>query len=241
MAAILAHRRATPRTVHYTARMFTGIVQAMGAITAVERRPFGVRLVVDRSDWTPPGGYRPAHGDSICVSGVCLTVVEAGDATLAFDVIVETLAKTTLGDLKPGDRVNLEPPVTPNQPLGGHFMQGHVDGVGCIDAVATEGGEWRVTVRPPAELMTCIVPKGSVAIDGVSLTIASVGRETFDVALIPTTLQLTTLGRAAVGASVNIEADMLAKTVVQVVRRMIDRSSNEGVTMATLREAGFAP
>lgn len=225
--------------------MFTGIVQAKGRIASLDPAAFGVRLVVDRRSWTPPGGYVPGAGDSICVSGVCLTVVAAdpGSGTLNFDVITETLAKTKLGDLRAGDEVNLEPPVTANQPLGGHFMQGHVDGVGRITAVSTDGGEWRVSVQVPGAMRDWIVPKGSVALDGVSLTIASVADDgaTFDVALIPTTLQLTTLGTAKAGDRLNIEADILAKTVVQYLRRYTGADEAAGVTMQTLRDAGMAP
>jgi riboflavin synthase alpha subunit len=227
---------------YYTAGMFTGIVQAIGRVARLDRHPFGIRLVVDRSGWTPPHGYRPAHGDSICVSGVCLTVVDATEQTLAFDVIAETLAKTTLGDLAVGGGVNLEPAVTPNQPLGGHFMQGHVDGVGVVEAIKADADEWRVTIQPPGELMDYIVPKGSVAIDGVSLTIATLTDTAFDVALIPTTLELTTLRDRKAGDRVNLEADVLSKTIVHYLRRMGAAGGlreAQPVTMALLEQAGF--
>lgn len=217
--------------------MFTGIVQAMGKIASLNPTPFGVRLVVNRSGWMPPGGYVPRCGDSICVSGVCLTVVEATATTMAFDVIAETLMKTKLGNLKAGDAVNIEPPVAPNQPMGGHFMQGHVDGVGVITDVVTAKGEMRVAVQPPAELMDYIISKGSIALDGVSLTLASVSKDAFDVALIPTTLQLTTLGMAKVGQRLNIEADILTKTVVSYLRKREEAAAP--VTKALLHEAGF--
>ena len=227
--------------------MFTGIVQAMGTIATIERNAFGVRLVIDRRDWTPPGGYAPAPGDSICVSGVCLTTVvaDAAAGTLAFDVIAETLAKTSLGARTVGSKVNLEPPVTANQPMGGHFMQGHVDGVGVVTGVLSTPDEWRVTIEPPAALADYIIPKGSVALDGVSLTIASVDAGRFDVALIPTTLQLTTLGHTREGDRINIEADILAKTVVHFLRNHPavgggKPGGDPGVTMQTLRDAGFA-
>jgi riboflavin synthase len=209
----------------------------MGKIVGVDRNPFGARLLVDRSGWTPPGGYEPGRGDSICVSGVCLTVTEARGSTLAFDVIAETLAKTTLGELAVGSEVNLEPPVTAQQPLGGHFMQGHVDAVGTVVSVYRGADACRVTVEPPAELMDYIVPKGSVAIDGVSLTVANVTAHAFDVALIPTTLDLTTLGRAEVGDKVNLETDIISKTIVNWLRRQ--GQSAPSVTMETLRRAGF--
>lgn len=219
--------------------MFTGIVQTQGHIRTLTPNEFGARLTVERGQLTTP----VAHGDSICVSGVCLTAVDITDDTLSFDVIAETLDKTKLGDLAEGDAVNLEPAVTPHQPLGGHFMQGHVDGVGEIVKVLDTPEAWRTTVRPPAQVMAYIVPKGSVAIDGVSLTIASVAADTFDVALIPETLSRTTLGRQREGVRVNLEADILAKTVVHTVQRMQASALNPkdlGVTMQTLREAGFA-
>ncbi len=217
--------------------MFTGIVQAKATVTAAEPNPFGVRLTLDRSAWRPEP-YTPAPGDSICVSGVCLTVTEADPSRLVFDVIAETLAKTTLGDLAPGDPVNLEPPVTPHQPLGGHFMQGHVDAVGTVTEVYDGPDEWRTTVAPPPELMDYIVPKGSIAIDGVSLTIADVADDAFTVALIPTTLELTTLCDRRAGARVNLEADILTKTVVHALRRMRGDAAPK-LTMDALRDAGF--
>ncbi len=217
--------------------MFTGIVQAKGRLAEMREEAFGRRVVVDRADWKPAYGGEPRHGDSICISGVCLTVVEVTATTLHFDVIAETLAKSKLGDLQVGDAVNLEPAVTPSQPLGGHFMQGHVDGVGVITKVQREAEECRLTIEPPAELMDSIVSKGSIAIDGVSLTIASVGESTFEVALIPTTLELTTLGDAKEGDRVNLEADVLSKTVVNFLRRQ--KSGRETVTYQTLVDAGF--
>jgi riboflavin synthase len=159
---------------------------------------------------------------------------------LSFDVIAETLAKTNLGELKQGDAVNLEPPVTPNQPLGGHFMQGHVDGVGQVTDVQAGKDDYRVTITPPADLMAYIIPKGSIAIDGISLTIAEVHDDRFEVALIPTTLDLTTLGDTVVGRRVNLEADIISKTVVHQLERL---GSAEGksleLTMQALRDAGF--
>ncbi len=219
--------------------MFTGIVQTTGRVAALDRNAFGVRLGIDPGQWTPAEGRAPRLGDSICISGVCLTIASLEDNVLCFDVIAETLAKTTLGFLSVGDAVNLEPSVTPNQPLGGHFMQGHVDGVGEVTAVKSGDDEWRITVRPPAALMAYMIPKGSVAIDGVSLTLAAVHDETFEVALIPTTLDLTTLGKQQAGDHVNLEADILAKTTVHTLQRMRGGGEGELITMALLRDAGF--
>jgi riboflavin synthase len=198
--------------------MFTGIVQTRGYVAALDRNAFGVRLAIDPRGWKPRGAEL-LKGDSVCVSGVCLTLVEFSPRGLEFDVIAETLAKTTLGGLAVGSEVNLEPSLTANTPMGGHFLQGHVDGVGTIINVLATPAQYRITVAPPAEMMDYIIPKGSVSIDGVSLTLASVGKNDFDVALIPTTLEMTTLGDAKAGDRVNLEADILAKTIVHYLRR----------------------
>jgi riboflavin synthase len=218
--------------------MFTGIVQTTAKILAAEPTDAGRRLVVER------GGLAGDinHGDSICVSGVCLTAVDINHDQLAFDVIHETLSKTAIGSLTVGDAVNLEPAVTPNQPMGGHFMQGHVDGLAVVGAIHNDAGEWRITLKPEsADLMAYIVPRGSVAIQGVSLTLARVADDSFDVALIPATLEMTTLGKLDVGDKVNIEADILAKTVVHQLQRMRGKADkpSSNVTTDLLREAGF--
>lgn len=224
--------------------MFTGIVQAKGRIAEIRRQSGGVRLIVDRRGWQPPG-LQLQPGDSVCISGVCLTLVDAScegadGGLLHFDVIVETLNKTTLGSLRPGSTVNLEPSLTANTAMGGHFVQGHIDGVGEIIGVQ-RGEDWRVAVRPPADLMDYIVPKGSIAIDGISLTVASVAGDHFDVALIPTTLELTTLGDAAEGLGVNLETDIVSKTVVNFLRRREEAlaEKRQPITVQTLRAAGF--
>jgi riboflavin synthase alpha subunit len=201
--------------------MFTGIVQTMGRVAELQPRDYGRRLVIERRGWSPWGGAVIREGDSISVSGVCLTVAEVTEQTLAFDVIFETLQKTSLGDLAPGDPVNLEPSVTPNQPMGGHFVQGHIEGVGVIRSVQ-EGEDWRIRVDTPAELLEAIVPKGSVAIDGVSMTVAQVFEDGFELAVIPTTIRLTTLGRYKAGQRVNLETDIVSRTVVYTLKQMID-------------------
>lgn len=219
--------------------MFTGIVQTTAEILASTPTDTGKRLTVQRGKLQGD----VIHGDSICVSGVCLTAVEITDEQLGFDVIHETLMKTSIGSLAVGDLVNLEPAVTPSQPMGGHFMQGHVDGLAVIDAIHQGGGEWRITLKPAddaTDLMAYIIPRGSVAIDGVSLTLARVGDDTFDVALIPATLQATTLSQRKVGDRVNIEADILAKTIVHQMQRMQNKPApKQSVTKDLLRAAGF--
>jgi riboflavin synthase len=201
--------------------VFTGIIQTVATIAALDPVPSGVRLVVDTGGWEPAMGYVPIHGDSIAVDGVCLTLVDVQPSQLSFDVIGETLSRSILGLLVVGDRVHVEPALLATQPLGGHFVQGHVDGVGTITAVQRDTADFRLTITPPAELMEYIIPKGGVAIDGVSLTIATVGDDSFEVALIPTTLdeRFTTFASATPGRKVNLEADVLTKTTITYLRR----------------------
>ncbi len=218
--------------------MFTGIIQAIGSVRQVSPSPSGAKIVIDAPDWDHPP-HQPAEGDSIAINGVCLTyTLMPGEQTLAFDAVQETLDRSTLKHLQAGDRVNLESALTASTPMGGHFVQGHIDGIGTIANIDTSGGQWRGTIEAPAELMPCIVPKGSITIDGISLTIASVdtAKHQFDVAIIPTTLKLTTLGDAKVGQQVNLETDIIARTVVHALKQMSDTT---GVTMDKLRDAGF--
>jgi riboflavin synthase len=178
--------------------VFTGIVREIGRVASFD----GSRLVVEES------GTSAAVGDSIAIDGVCLTVVERDGSDYAFDVGTETLSRTTLGALKPGSRVNVEPALRAGEPLGGHIVQGHVDGVGHVRSV----GEpfW---VDAPAGVLRYCVEKGSITVDGVSLTIAALDHEGFAVALVPHTLAVTTLGTAEPGTAVNLEVDVLAKYV----------------------------
>ena len=201
--------------------MFTGIVEHLGSVTEFRVVDFGVRLVIDAGAWS----HRALSGESIAVNGCFLTVAAlAGPpddpgAILGFDVIRQTLDVTTLGDLTAGGRVNLEHAVTPTTMLGGHIVQGHVDGVAVVAAATKDETEWRLRIEPPAGLMEAIVDKGSVALDGVSLTVAASDETGFEVALIPTTLKVTTLGLVDVGSRMNIETDYVAKTVVNWLER----------------------
>lgn len=200
--------------------MFTGLVQAIGRIDRVSPLERGADLLIRPVGWV----HRAAVGESISVSGVCLTVADEprpdgpGDAVLRFEVVRPTLDRTTLGLLRPGDEVNLEHACRPDTLLGGHLVQGHIDGVGVVRGVKGEAGDYRLTVAPPADLLPFIVPRGSIALDGVSLTIAEVGPDVFEVALVPTTLEKTTLGRLRPGWRVNIETDIIARTVVHALR-----------------------
>lgn len=198
--------------------MFTGLIQALGRVAAIEPNQTGATLVINPGEWP----HRPAHGDSIAVNGCCLTVANQPDShspLLRFDAVRQTLMMTTLSTLRPGDPVNLEHSVRPDTLMGGHIVQGHVDATAEVTRVTTDPLDWRISFRPPPGLMELFVPQGSVAIDGVSLTIADVTHDTFGVALIPTTLEKTNLGSRRVGDRVNIETDIVARTVVHWLNR----------------------
>ncbi|MCG5452483.1 MULTISPECIES: riboflavin synthase [Micromonospora] len=194
--------------------MFTGIIEELGEIVRVEPTAGDSALVGVRG---PLVTSDARHGDSIAVNGVCLTVVEVADGVFTADVMGETLRRSALGALRPGDPVNLERAAALGSRLGGHLVQGHVDGVG--ELISREPAEQWETVRfrLPAALSRYVVEKGSITIDGVSLTVAAVGADEFAVGLIPTTLKLTTLGAKGVGDPVNLEVDVLAKYVERLL------------------------
>jgi len=195
--------------------MFTGLIREVGRVAAVDGGADGVRLTIEA-----PETARDARlGDSIALSGVCLTVVDRTDGRLAFDAVPETLARSSLQTLEPGSRVNVEPALRAGEPLGGHYVQGHVDGVGRVRSVEPEGDGRRIWVDAPPELMRYVVEKGSVAVEGTSLTVADLDERGFAVALIPHTLGETTLGEIEPGDPVNLEADVLAKYVEKLLAR----------------------
>lgn len=193
--------------------MFTGLVSSLGSVTQVDRSSDGIRLEIS-TDATAD----LAPGDSVAVSGVCLTATEVADGSFAAEVMNETLARSSLGEVEPGDRVNLELPLRAADRLGGHVVQGHVDGVGRVLGARDDGFSRRLEIEAPADVLRYVVAKGSVAVDGVSLTVVEVRDGSFIVALIPETLERTTLGGAQRGAAVNLEVDILAKYVERLVR-----------------------
>jgi len=192
--------------------MFSGIVEGMGKVKAVERPRGKVRLAIRL-----PRGVSVRVRDSISVGGACLTVTGRRGRSFMVDMVPETLRRTTLGRLRVGGRVNLERAVAASARLGGHIVSGHVDGVGTVVRVKREGAGIRMRVVPPPQLMRYIVEKGSACVEGVSLTIASVGKRWFEIALIPFTLRVTTLGDLRAGDRVNLEADLLAKYVEKLL------------------------
>ena len=193
--------------------MFTGIIERTLPVVGVVDGPKFRRLTL-QNPWPDV-----RHGESIAVNGCCLTVAELPPGELMFDVIVESLNKTNLGQLAQGDRVNVERSLRVGDRLDGHFVQGHVDGTGMLVAVDIDGDEWRYTIEAPPAVARYLVPKGSVTVDGVSLTIAALDGPRLQVALIPTTLAITTLGDKTPGWPFNLEADTMAKTIVTFLER----------------------
>jgi len=212
--------------------MFTGIIEGRGRIDGRTGGPFEIRLRV-----AVPFDEAAGRGESIAVDGVCLTAVAAGAGWFEAVVSPETLARTTLGDRVVGERVNIERALRLGDRLGGHLVQGHVDAVGQVESVESEGSGRRMRIAFPAELAALIVHKGSVAVDGVSLTVAAMGEGAFEVALIPETLEVTGLGERCAGDRVNLEVDPIGRYVLEAVRR---RSADEpAVTREFLARHGF--
>ena len=193
--------------------MFTGIVEETGTVRQISVTPDGARLTIEAD--IALGGTRV--GDSIAMNGACLTVVTRDDRTFAVEATLETLRRTNLGELGIGDRLHLERALAVGGRFGGHFMQGHVDGTGTIRDRQTEGDAVVQSFSAPPEIVRYLVPKGSISVDGVSLTVVNVGADWFDVWLIPHTLDVTLLTQKPVGATVNLEADILAKYVARAV------------------------
>jgi riboflavin synthase len=187
--------------------VFTGIVREQGTIAAAERNGGGMHLRVE----APATAAQAAPGDSVAVAGCCLTVTASADRTLEFDAVPETVARTNLGRLAAGAKVNLEPALRAGEPLGGHFVQGHVDGTAAVRKLDPEGEGARLHLELDPEHLRYCVEKGSLAVDGVSLTIAALQRDGVEIALVPFTLEHTTLSSLGPGDEVNVEVDLLAK------------------------------
>jgi riboflavin synthase len=199
----------------YDGAVFTGLIREVATVASMDGGSAGVRLTVA----APETSRDAIVGDSVAISGVCLTVVAVEDELLSFDAVPETLQRSSLGRLGPGDRVNVEPALRAGEPLGGHYVQGHVDGVGAVRSVEPEGDGKRIWLDAPADLLRYVVEKGSVSVEGTSLTVAGLDDAGFAVALIPHTLEATTLGGLNPGDSVNLEADVLAKYVEKLLAR----------------------
>lgn len=212
--------------------MFTGIIVEMGEVKYLKKFTGKSVLSLKAKEVT----LSAKVGDSISINGVCLTVINLHNQELSFDLSEETLNSTNLGSLSAGDLVNIEPSLTPDSKIGGHFVTGHVDTVGTIRSKVKIGDMLKIEIEVPQHLMNFIVEKGSVAVDGISLTVVDVFKNSFTLIIIPHTAKLTTLGFKNPGDTVNIEADILGKYVAKFLNRQMDREVN---FMNTLKEGGF--
>lgn len=193
--------------------MFTGIVREQATVVSADDVSDGRTLVLS----APGTAALTGVGDSVAVNGCCLTAAETAESLLTFHVVPETLSRTTLGDLRSNDLVNVEPALRAGDPLGGHFVQGHIDAVGHVQSVEAEGEGLRVFVEAPDDVMRYCVVKGSITVDGVSLTVAELADDAFSVAIVPHTIEATTLSALRPGQRVNLEADVLAKYVERLL------------------------
>ncbi len=213
--------------------MFTGIIESLGKVKQVKLQSNTAIIVVDIGQLTD--GVSP--GDSVAVNGACLTVTQIKGLEVYFDVSSETLSKTTIGNLRVSDNVNIERSLRVGDKLGGHFVTGHIDDVGVINKIDSEAGQCIVWISVSDEINNMMIKKGSVAIDGISLTIVELKEKMFSVAIIPFTLGTTTLGTKNVGQKVNIETDMLGKWVKRILTT--NGSASTGITEKMLMEKGF--
>jgi riboflavin synthase len=212
--------------------MFTGIIETVGTVHSVESTAAGRRIAIELEALAD--GLK--LGASVAINGVCLTVAAMQGSVAEFDAVAETLQRSNLGRLAAGSKVNLERSLRVGQPLDGHFVQGHVDGVAEVQRLDVSAREWKVWFTASPEVMRYVVPKGSVAIDGVSLTIVEARTDTFSVVLVPTTLEHTTLAELRQGQKVNVETDLIVRTILHRLSGM----QEAGITLDKLREHGFA-
>lgn len=213
--------------------MFTGLIEAICRLTSVRRSGSAAQLGVDLGAIADGVNV----GDSIAINGVCLTVASLDGRVAAFEVSSETLAKSTLGKQACGSMVNIEQAMKAGERFGGHFVQGHIDGVAIITAIDRQGEFAEIKFSAEAELLDGVVPKGSVAVDGISLTIAELGEKGFSCAVIPKTLEATTLGRAKIGDEVNIETDIITRTIKNQLEKLLPKENK--LSVEKLKELGF--
>ena len=216
--------------------MFTGLIESIGTVRSLQRRGASATLAVDLGVLTD----NMAIGDSVAINGACLTVTQFDRQVGQFDVSRETLDHTNLGSLRPGSKVNLERALQVGARLGGHMVQGHVDGLGQVADLKQEQAFMRISFTAPDPLLVQVVPKGSIAVNGVSLTVAERDEKGFSVAVIPETLRATTLAQARAGDSVNLETDIVVKSIQQYLNTMVGNDSpGTGLTLDKLRQLGF--
>ena len=217
--------------------MFTGLIEARGTIVRLTKGPGGMARLALR---VPDGFGLVGVGDSVAVNGVCLTAVKVEPNALEMDVLEETLARTNLGTLRPGERVNLERALTPSSPIGGHYVTGHVDDPGTVLRRTRAGTDWVFEFGVDRKYMPFIAPKGSIAVDGISLTVVETRESSFTAHIIPHTFANTTLGDRAEGSRVNIEIDLMARYIANYIQRLGNASGTTGLTKEFLAEHGFA-
>lgn len=215
--------------------MFTGIIETIGDIVHTERRDGDVRIVISAPELKK---HNIALGDSVACNGVCLTVVQIEDADLAFDVSIESIEHSLIGDWHKGSKVNLELALQPQSRLGGHLVSGHVDGVATITAMHEDARSWRMKFEVPADLSKYIAKKGSITINGISLTVNDVQANQFEINVIPHTFKVTTLGQAKVGTRVHIEVDQIARYLERLLQG--DTNTSSDLSYSFLSEHGFA-
>lgn len=215
--------------------MFTGIIKELGEVASLRKKSSGAELVI-KSRTLPASS---AIGDSIAINGVCLTVTEINGDTLKFDLSGETLKSSDLGNLKPGDRINLEPALRAQDPLGGHLVSGHVDAVGRIRSKKKTGETFTIEIEAPPQVLDYMVEKGSVTVDGISLTVVDVLKDSFTVVIIPHTAEVTTIGFKGVSSPVNLEADIIGKYVAKFVSRLSRVNGGAGL-MKSFIDSGYS-
>ena len=215
--------------------MFTGLILEMGELTSLKRRSGGAVLTL-KADRIATAA---APGDSIAINGVCLTVIAINNNGISFDLSDETLSATNLGRLKPGDRINLESSLTPDSKMGGHFVTGHVDSAGKIRSRETSGDMLKFEIEAPPDVLHFLVKKGSVAVDGISLTVVDILKDGFTLIIIPHTARLTTLGFKGPGDTVNLETDILGKYVARFMNREEDKNNKDARFMESLMKGGY--
>ncbi len=214
--------------------MFTGLIIELGEVVSLEKKADSAQLSIKASDMIKDA----AIGDSIAINGVCLTVIKllTHNSELFFDVSYETLKSTNLGNLKRGDRINLEPSLSPNSKIGGHFVTGHVEGAGIIRAKIPVGNSIKIEIKAPENILKYLTDKGSVAVDGISLTVVDVLKDAFSVVIIPHTAKLTTIGFKQVGDTVNLEPDILSKYVINFLQK---NKNTDASLISVLKKSGY--
>lgn len=215
--------------------MFTGIIQEVGRVARTRTVGGGVHITIAASHALE----EPKVNDSVSVNGVCQTVIERNEATFTVEAVEETLRKTTLGELKRSSRVNLELPMRLDDRLGGHLVQGHIDGVGVVKSVKELESSWLIAIAIPKEFMRYVIPVGSIAVDGVSLTIASVNKEEVVVSIIPHTMEQTTFRKLRKGSRVNLEFDLIGKYIERLLLGEKGRESTSAISQEKLSAWGY--